>query len=180
MYSLPAEYWDEDSLKDIGNGLGEFIKSAKEMKLRRYTSYACICIFMWLDRPLPGSVSLFHDDYEWVQPLDYEHVPFRCRRCHALGHLFRDYPLNAKAQNSDPSDKPDQDGFIKVANCKISHKKTSTGKKPQQGTASIPSTSNSFEVLAKTSDDHTLHTSPSPKSSSSSAILHLAGSPSIT
>lgn len=28
MYSLLAEYWDEDSLKDIGNGLGEYVKSA--------------------------------------------------------------------------------------------------------------------------------------------------------
>lgn len=28
LYSLPQEYWDEDSLRDIGNGLGEFIKVA--------------------------------------------------------------------------------------------------------------------------------------------------------
>ena len=102
IYSLLAEYWDEDSLKDIGNGLGEFIKSAEETKLRRYTSYACICIFMCLDMALLDSVSLFHDDYEWIQPLDYEHVPFHCRKCHALGHLFRDFPLNAKPQTSDP------------------------------------------------------------------------------
>lgn len=76
MHSLPVEYWDEDSLKDIGNGLGEFIKSTEEMKLCRHRSYSCVCVFMQLDKPLPDLVSPFHDDYEWVQPLDYEHVPF--------------------------------------------------------------------------------------------------------
>eukprot|EP00253_Pinus_taeda_P003170 PITA_03170 len=88
MYSLPEEYWDEGLLKDIGNGLGEYIKVAEELKLRNYTSYACICVFMRLDKALPDSVSLFHDDYEWTESLDYEHVPFRCRKCHAHGHLF--------------------------------------------------------------------------------------------
>jgi len=33
LYSLPLEYWDEDSLTAIGNGLGEFIKVAGETKL---------------------------------------------------------------------------------------------------------------------------------------------------
>jgi len=35
---------------------------------------------------------------EWVQIVDYEHIPFRCRRCHEHGHLFRDFPLS-KADN---------------------------------------------------------------------------------
>lgn len=78
MYSLPDEYWDEDILKDIGNGLGEYIKAAEETKLCKYTSYARICVFMCLDKALPESVSLSHRDEEWIQPLDYEHVPFRC------------------------------------------------------------------------------------------------------
>jgi len=95
MYSLPLEYWDEESLKDIGNGLGNFIKIAKETKLRQYTSYARICVYMHLDKALPDSVSLYHDDFEWIQLIDYEHVTFRCRKCHAHGHLFHDFPLNA-------------------------------------------------------------------------------------
>lgn len=104
MYSLPEEYWDEGLLKDIGNGLEEYIKSAEETKLRKYTSYACICVFMHLDKALPDSVSLYHDDYEWIQPLDYEHVPFCCRKFHADGHLCRHCPLNAKANTPDPFD----------------------------------------------------------------------------
>jgi len=145
MYSLPEEYWDEESLKDIGNGLGEYIKAAEETKLRKYTSHACIRVFMRLDKAMPDSVSLFHDDYEWTQPLDYEHVPFHCRKCYAHGHLFRDYPLNAKPQSPDPYDLQTQDGFTKVTNRKISHKKPSNGKKPRLEAATFPSTSNSFD-----------------------------------
>jgi len=26
--------------------------------------------------------------------MDYEHIPFRCRRCHEYGHLFKQFPLN--------------------------------------------------------------------------------------
>jgi len=94
MYSLPAEYWKEETLKDIGNSIGVFIKVAEETKKRRYTSYARICVQMHLTKALADSVSLFHDDFEWIQPLDYEHIPFRCRKCHEHGHLFRDCPLN--------------------------------------------------------------------------------------
>eukprot|EP00253_Pinus_taeda_P020587 PITA_20587 len=34
MYSLPEEYCEESLLKDIGNGLGEYIKAAEETKLQ--------------------------------------------------------------------------------------------------------------------------------------------------
>jgi len=153
MYSLPEEYWDEESLRDIGNGLGEFIKAAEEMKMPKYTSYACICIFMCLDKALPDSVCLSHDGYEWNQALDYEHVPFRYCKFHALGHLFRDCPLNAKPQTANPSDMQNQEGFTKVSNRKRLHRKRSNGKTPLLETSSLPTTSNIFEILANTSKD---------------------------
>eukprot|EP00253_Pinus_taeda_P031639 PITA_31639 len=103
LYSLPLEYWDEESLKDIGNRLGEFIKVAEETKHIRYTSYAHICVLMHLNKSLLYSVSLFHDDFEWIQTLDYEDVPFRCQKCHAHGHLFRDCPLNVKPSSNTTS-----------------------------------------------------------------------------
>eukprot|EP00253_Pinus_taeda_P035837 PITA_35837 len=66
MYSLLEEYWEESLLKEIGNGLGEYIKAVEETKLQRYTSYARICVFMHLDQALPNSVSLAHYDHEWI------------------------------------------------------------------------------------------------------------------
>lgn len=131
---------------------------------------------MRLDKALPDSVSLFHDDYEWTQSLDYEHVPFCCRKCHAHGNLFCGCLLNAKPQSPDPSEKSAQDGFTKVANRKILHKKSSTGKKPQEDVASFPSTSNSFEILAKTSEDHPLNLMPIPSPITSPEIPPPSGS----
>lgn len=162
MHSLLDEYWEESLLKDIGNGLGEYIKVAEETKLRRYTSYARICIFMRLDQALPDSVSLSHYDHECIQPLDYEHVPFRFRKCHAHGHLFRDCLLNAKTSNTDPSNPPTQDGFTKAPSRKRVNKKPSAGKKPLPDSATTPSTSNSFEILAQASDELDLSNKPIP------------------
>ena len=156
--------------------MGEYIKAAEETKLRRYTSYACICVFMRLDKALLDSVSLSHDDYEWIQPLDYEHVPFRCRKCHAHEHLFRDCPLNFKANASDPSELLAQDGFTKVPSRKRAYKIPATRKKPQQDIASIPSMSNSFEILAQASEEQPLNTKHSSIPISSSAFPPPPGS----
>lgn len=100
------EYWEETSLQEIGNVLGEFIKVFEETKLQIYTSYARICVYMHLNKALPDAVSILHDDVEWVQLVDYEHVPFRCRRCHALGHLYRDCTLTKKPSSPSPPEKP--------------------------------------------------------------------------
>jgi len=102
---------------------------------------------MHLNKALLDAVSLYHDDYEWLQIIDYEHVPFRCRKCHALGHLFLDRPSNIKSTNTPSMEKSNSDGFTKVPNPKKTHKNPSTSaKKPVTGT-SLPSTSNCFETL---------------------------------
>jgi len=110
------EYWDEESLKDIGNGLGDFIKIAKGKKLTRYNSFACICVYMHLNKAHSHSVSLYHDDFKWIQSIDYEHVPFRCIKCHAHGHVFCDFPQNAKPTTNTTSEMPDSEVFTKVNN----------------------------------------------------------------
>jgi hypothetical protein len=50
---------------------------------------------MDISKALPGTITLEYQDEEWAQTIDYEHIPFRCRKCHEHGHLFRDFPLNA-------------------------------------------------------------------------------------
>jgi hypothetical protein len=67
----------------IGNTLGRYFKSSEATKKRRYTSYGWICVYM--------DVSKGED---WTQTIDYEHIPFHCRKCHEHGHLFWDFPLN--------------------------------------------------------------------------------------
>lgn len=102
----------------------DFVKIAEETKMHRYTSYARICVYMDLKQALPDTVSLFHEDVEWIQLIDYEHVPFRCRKCHDLGHLYRDCPLNSKPSVQNTQENPTPDGFTKVLNRRRGNKKS--------------------------------------------------------
>ncbi len=142
LYSLPWEYWEETSLKEIRNSIGEFVRVAEETRLCLHTSYARICVYMDLKQPLPDTVSFFHEDTEWVQVIDYEQVPFRCRRCHDIGHLYRDFPLNKTPNN------PPNDGFTKVVNRRRGNKKATNG--PKANMSNKASTSNRFAPLNST------------------------------
>ena len=63
-------------------------------KINKCTSYARICVYIPIVKPLPDVICLTHEDSDWIQPLDYEHVPFRCCKFHEHGHLYKDFPLN--------------------------------------------------------------------------------------
>jgi hypothetical protein len=52
---------------------------------------------MDISKALPGLVTLEYQDEDWNQTIDYEHIPFRCRKCHEHIHLFRDFPMNSQA-----------------------------------------------------------------------------------
>jgi len=140
LYSLPQEFWLEEILMGIGNTVGQYVKASEATKIRKYTSYARICIYMDISKPLPGSITLEYQDDDWNQTLDYEHIPFRCRKCHEHGHLFRDCPLNASGTK--PSETKQKDGFTNVTG-----RRKNPTKKQNQSMASKNSSKNAFEAL---------------------------------
>ena len=73
----------------IGNKLGKYVKTLEATLEGRYTSYARIFIEMDVSGALSEAISLEFKDEEWIQSIDYEKIPFRCRRCHEHGHLIR-------------------------------------------------------------------------------------------
>ena len=79
MYYLPMEYWTEEILTDIGNTLGNFVKVSEQIRKRRSTSYARICIYLDISQDIPDEIDLTWEDEDWFQAIDYEHIPFRCR-----------------------------------------------------------------------------------------------------
>jgi hypothetical protein len=99
LYSFPRELWLEEILVGIGNTIGAYVKSSEETKQRRYTSYARICVYLNISKPLPGSITLEYHDEEWSQTIDYEHILVRCIKFHKHGHLFGDRPLNTMGKS---------------------------------------------------------------------------------
>ena len=64
LFSLPGEYWDLETLRDIENTLGEFIKIVYQTRIQRYTPFAWICVYMDLSRELLEAISLNWEDKE--------------------------------------------------------------------------------------------------------------------
>jgi hypothetical protein len=140
LYSLPQEFWLEEILMGIGNTVGRYVKSYEATKQRKYTSYARICVYMDISKALPGSVTLEYQDEDWNQTMDYEHIPFHCRKCHEHGHLFCDCPLNV--QNPKAGEGKKKEGYTTVTG----RKRHPPEKKTQESTQNIP-TKNSFDIL---------------------------------
>lgn len=143
LYSLPCELWRPEILTDIGNTLGVFVKVVDQTRRMRYVSYAHICVYLDISKDLPTSIKLSWHDEDWIQDIDYEHIPFCCRRCHEHGHLFRECPQNRPPPASQATAKEkDAEGFEKVGSRQWSNKKHAKTNNPAK-TQPI----NRYEVL---------------------------------
>jgi hypothetical protein len=140
LYYLPQEFWVEEILIGIGNTLGQCVKASEATRQRKYTSYARICIYMNNSKALPGTVTLEYQDEDWQQTLDYEHIPFRCSRCHEHRHLYRDCPLIKIVAKA--SEQAQKDGFTTVAS-----KKRNPPRRQIQGQQQNIATRNFYEIL---------------------------------
>lgn len=66
LYSLSLDYWLLESLKTIGNKLGNFIKISDATLKGKYTSFTWICVEMDLSGALLDAIILEVYDEEWV------------------------------------------------------------------------------------------------------------------
>jgi hypothetical protein len=114
LYSLSNEYWHLEILEGIANTLSSFVRIIDATQQGRYTSYAIIFVYPNVSKALPTSICLRYRDNDWIQMLDYEHIPSMCRKCHMHGHLFRDYPMNKQFDQSKSHHDKDEDNFEKV------------------------------------------------------------------
>ena len=53
--------------------------------MREIYLFAYICVEMDLSGALLDEFILEVYDEEWVQAVDYEHIPFKCHKCHDMG-----------------------------------------------------------------------------------------------
>lgn len=136
---LPVHCWNWDSLRHIGNALGKFIDQANNKD-----QYDCarICIEVDLEVGLPEAITINVGSWTHLQKLDYEQLPFKCRKCHEYGHFAKGCPSNAEAaQGKD-------DGWNQIKR----HKPRKTGGPSSKGQPSIQHTSppsgNRFDPLS--------------------------------
>ena len=74
--------------------------------------------------------------------VDYEHIPFRCRKCYEPGHLYRYYPTNNMERNVKTNADKNPKVFTKVGS------KGKGRKRPQKNINEERQTSyNSFKIL---------------------------------
>jgi hypothetical protein len=85
---------------------------------------------------------LEYQDEDWAQTIDYEHILFRCQKCHEHGHLFRECPLNNTHKEGNPEIGKNKDGFMTQAG----RRRQGSRKQPAQ-VSKDPSTSNKFTIL---------------------------------
>lgn len=123
--NLPVHCWNCDSLKHIGNTLGKFIDRANNKD-----QYDCarICVEVDLEVGLPEAIKINVGSWTHVQKLDYEQLPFKCRKCHVYSHFARGCPTNGEAE------KGKEEGWNQIKRTKTHkpHKSGApTGKGPQ-------------------------------------------------
>lgn len=147
LYSLLWEFWLEEILIGNGNTLGIYIKSSEETRQKRYISYARICVYMNISKAILGSLTLEYRDEEWLQTIDYEHIPFRCIKRHEQRHLFRDFHLNLPQCSTKEDYNKQKEGFTQVQG-----RKRPNTRKLGPGQGKKDSTSNSFNILSKLID----------------------------
>lgn len=84
--NLPLHLWHDSLLEEGGDALGDFLMVDDESSGILHSTYARILVEINVSKGLPAEVLLKSSKGSWVQSLDYEGIPFRCRRCFNTGH----------------------------------------------------------------------------------------------
>jgi hypothetical protein len=100
---LPLHCWNDETIKNIGNTLGKYIDRVEP----RDGLQACarLCVEVDLEKGLHEVIQLTLDNWSYLQQVDYEQLPFKCKACHEYGHFAKNCPQN----KSDQSEERDQD-----------------------------------------------------------------------
>ena len=77
----------------------------------------------------------YHEEV-WQQMLDYEHIPFRCKRCHEYGHMFKECPLNIEEEErrnkQQRKKQEDKEWFQEVKIKRRQTRENTSGRKKEQ------------------------------------------------
>eukprot|EP00253_Pinus_taeda_P033392 PITA_33392 len=90
--NLPIHCWNWYLLKHIGNTLRKFIDRENNKDQYEYCARICVEVDLEVGRPEASKIKV--GNWIHLQKLDYEQLPFKCRKCHVYDHFARGCPTN--------------------------------------------------------------------------------------
>lgn len=98
---LPLHFWLEDVFIRIGDAIGTYMDHDKSYQQTGMMAYARILVNLDRRGGLLESITIQWRETTRKQIIDYEGIPYRCRRCHKVGHLYRDCSLIRRECSTD-------------------------------------------------------------------------------
>jgi len=99
--NLPQEYWEKQTLFEIGSGLGTPITIDEATQTRHFGIFARVLIDVDLSEKLFESMVIETDDHALSILVQYEKHPLYCAHCKMLGHNLQ---TCSKLNSSDKAD----------------------------------------------------------------------------
>jgi len=96
---LPLHCWGDQSVRAIGNVVGKYIDRSEPKD--NMQACARICVEVDLGRGRPEAIKLKVDNWSYIQQLDYEQIPFKCKVCHKYRHFSNRCTKIVNAENDE-------------------------------------------------------------------------------
>jgi hypothetical protein len=87
---LPLHCWNDETLRNIGNTLGRYIDRTEPRE--GIQACVCLCVEVDMEKGLPEVIQLDLDNWWYIQKVDYEQLPFKCKACHEYGNFVNNFP----------------------------------------------------------------------------------------
>ncbi|XP_059075127.1 uncharacterized protein LOC131875118 [Cryptomeria japonica] len=92
----PLHLWADSLFEEIGDAIGSFIMVDNDSFELYHTTFARILVELEVSKGLLAEIAINSSLGSWVQSLDYEGIPFRCRRCFKTDHVLGNCGLAKK------------------------------------------------------------------------------------
>ena len=85
--NLPLHFWLDSILEVVGEVLRDLLLVDLASSNVYRTTYVHILVEIDVSKGLLEMIKLACPNGSWIKLLDYEGIPFKCRKCHKIDHL---------------------------------------------------------------------------------------------